>query len=178
MIDPARLVRPQDPFRQAFPDLGFRQVYSFHTGGEPVLLTDPTYLADVYNSTEEAASYLRAHGVIVMDLGGDVTSPVWYAHPYVLLPISVHLADDDLEPPAGATVLAQEVGTDSGSFIFLPLTADLPPALAADVRKVLADGNGAALPLPAGRWAVYYEQWDAPQEWPAAFRRNVVLRQE
>jgi len=176
MVDPTRVIRPRDKFRESFPGLDFRDVFSFHTAGESVLITDPIYLADVYNSRGEIASLLRAHGVFVMDFGGDLVSPVWWSHPYVMLPTSMHLSDEDFEPPRGVTVLADEVGTDSGSFIFLPLTKDLPPVLRLKVESVLAENNGALLQLPAGNWHVLYEQWDAPEPRLDSHYRNIVLR--
>jgi hypothetical protein len=177
MVNSNRLVKPQDKFREGFPELGFREMYSFNTSGEPILITDPIYLADVYNSKDEIASFLRTYGVFIMDFGGDVSSPVWWQHPFVLLPISMHLSDEDLEPPEGVTVLA-EVGTDSGSFVFLPFTKDLPSALKMQVDKVLAKNNGALLELPAGNWSVFYEQWDAPEERLNSLYRNIVLKWE
>ncbi len=178
MVDLNRLIKPQDKFREAFPGLGFREAYSFYTSGEPVLITDPIYLADVYNSKDAVASFLRAHGVFVMGFGGDVSSPVWWQNPFVLLPISMHLSSKDLVPPEGATILTNEVGTDSGSFIFLPLTEDLPWALKVQIDKVLAQNNGALLELPAGKWDVFYEQWDAPEERLRSLYRNIVLKWE
>jgi hypothetical protein len=56
MIDPGRLVDPQDNFRSTFPRVDFRDVYELATAGEQLLVTDPTYLADVYNSTDEATA--------------------------------------------------------------------------------------------------------------------------
>jgi hypothetical protein len=135
MVDPSRLVKPKDKFRVAFPDLNFREVYCFCTSGEPVLMADPTYLADVYNSEDEIASFLRGHGVFLMDFGGDVSGPVWWQHPYILVPISLHLSEKDLQLPEGVALLADQVGTDSGSFMFLPLTRYLPPPLRCRVRR-------------------------------------------
>jgi hypothetical protein len=178
IVDPNRLIKPKDRFREGFPELDFREVYSFHTSGQPVLITDPIYLADVYNSKDEIASFLRAHGVFIMDFGGDVSGPVWWQHPFVLLPISMHSSDEDLEPPEGVTVLADEVGTDSGSFVFLPFTEDMPRALKAEVDEVLVKRNGALLELPVGNWSVLYEQWDAPEERLNSLYRNIVLRWE
>jgi hypothetical protein len=178
IVNPNRLTKPEDKFHKAFPEFNFREVYSFQTSGEPVLLTDPTYLADVYNSGDEIASFLRAHGIFVIDFGGDVSSPVWWQPPFVLLPISMHISDRDLEPPEEVTVLAEEVGTDSGSFVFLPLTEELPWALKARVDKVLAENNGALLELPAGKWGVFYEQQDAPEERLKSLYRNIVLKWE
>lgn len=180
MVDPERLIEPRALFRQAFPGLGFREVYSFRTSGNPVLVTDPIYLADVYNSKDEIASFVRDSGVIIMDFGGDVSCPVWWQHPYALLPISLHLPEDDVVPPQGATVLADAdtAGCDSGSFVFLPITEDLPPALRAEVEGVVARRSGALLELPPGRWRVFYEQWDPPQPGAKGLYRNIVLRWE
>jgi len=169
------LIDPTDDFRGAFPDLDFRDVYRLTTTGEPVLITDPTYLADVYNSTDEAASLLRAKGVFLMQFGGDVSCPVWWQPPDLLLPLSNSLPDDAVAP-AGAEVIAEEVHTDSGSFIFLPLTDELPPELQEGVAEILRGGNGAALSLPAGEWRFYYEQFPAPGENLVGLYRNVVAR--
>ncbi len=177
VVDPNRLIKPQDRFREGFPELGFREVYSFRTSGESILITDPIYLADVYNSKDAISAFLRANGVFVMDFGGDVSGPVWWQPPFVLLPISMHLSED-LEPPEGVTILADEVGTDSGSFVFLPLTKDIPSELKAQVDEVLSKNNGAALALPAGKWSVFYEQWSPPEERLNSLYRNIVLRWE
>lgn len=163
IVDRKRLIKPQDKFRESFLELGFRDAFSFHTSGQPILVTDPIYLADVYNSKDETASFLRANGVFVMDFGGDVHGPVWWQPPFALIPISMHLSDKGLEPPEGVRVLAEEVGTDSGSFVFLPFAKDFPSALKAKVDQVLAENNGALLELPTGNWSVWYEQWDAPE---------------
>jgi hypothetical protein len=180
MIKPECLIRPEDQFREGFPTLGFREEYSFRTSGEPVLVTDPTYLADVYNSHDEEACYLRAHGVFVMDFGGDTSCPVWYKDPYLMLPISMPLTDDarPLQLPTGARVLADEVGTDSGSFIFLPLVSDLPSKLQAEVNAVLTRRTGATLALPAGHWTLFYQQWDPTKGYPASLYRDIVLKRE
>ncbi|MCP4528020.1 MAG: hypothetical protein GY833_19200 [Aestuariibacter sp.] len=178
MADTNRLIKPRDKFCESFPDLNFQETYNLHTSGEPVLIADPIYLADVYNSKDKVASFLRAHGVFIMDFGGDVSSPVWWQHPFVLLPISMHLSDKDLKPPEGITVLVDEVGTDSGSFVFLSLAKDLPIDVNVKVNKVLAENNGALLELPAGNWDVFYEQWDAPEQRLDSLYRNIVLRWE
>ncbi len=175
IVDPNRLIRPECTLCRDFPGLGFRDVFSFETSGEPVLLTDPTYLADVYNSRDEVASFLRAHGVFVADFGGDTGGPVWWQPPFVSFRIATSSSDQYPEPPEGVIALAEEVGTDSGSFVFLPLTDDLPPDLRAEVDRVLAENNGVLLPLPAGRWSVFYEQLDGT---PESWYRNIVLKWE
>lgn len=81
MIDPRRLIRSTDKFHAAFPGLNFPETFAFQTRGEPVLVTDPTYLADVYNSPVEPALSLREHGCFLMDFGGDTSCPVWWKPP-------------------------------------------------------------------------------------------------
>ena len=80
MIQRTRLIKPPERFQGQFsdaPEIDFRDIYQFQTSGEPILVTDPTYLADVYNSKDPDASFLRAHGVFLMDFGGDTGGPVW-----------------------------------------------------------------------------------------------------
>lgn len=177
MVESERLIHPPDDFRSAFPEFEFRDVYTLTTSGEQVLITDPTYLADVYNSVDEATSFLRARGVFLMQFGGDVSCPVWWQPPYILLPISNSMPDDE-EVPEGVKVLAEDVHTDSGSFIFLPLTDELLPELKESVDEVLREGNGVALNPPAGRWNFYYEQFPAPSENLIGMYRNIVARHE
>ena len=173
MIDPGRLIHPPDDFRSAFPELDFRDVYELTTAGEPLLIADPTYLADVYNSADEAASFLRARGVFLMDFGGDVRCPVWWQPPYMILPTSNSVSDDEAAP-SGVVVLAEDVHTDSGSFVFLPLTDEMPPELKESLVEILRDNNGVVLNLPSGLWRFYYEQFPAPGENLAGLYRNVV----
>jgi hypothetical protein len=141
-----------------------------------VLLVDPCYIADVYNSTDEAASYVREHGLFLMDFGGDLSVPVWWKPPFLVMPISAYWSDGDLKPPPGTTVLAGEIGCDSGSFVFLPHAATFPHALRRKVKEALEAHNAVALPLPAGQWTAYYEQFDAPQDNMRGFYRNIVLK--
>lgn len=169
MVERFRLIKPEFNLRVRFPALDFSDRGTFQTGGEAVLVTDPTYLADVYNSQEDTASFVRQHGVIVWDFGGDTSGPVWWQPPF----LKIAFAIDHGEPPPSATVLADEVGCDSGSLVFLPLTKALPSRLRAHVDRVLVANSGVALPLPAGTWTVRYEQHDS-EEWDAEHFRDIV----
>jgi hypothetical protein len=82
VVETRRLIKPADDFRDAFPGLNFRNRRSLATTGEKVLLVDPIYIADVYNSTDEIASFLRDRGLFLMDFGGDTAVPVWWEEPY------------------------------------------------------------------------------------------------
>ena len=173
MVDTQRLVEPGDDFVAAFPGLNFRNRRSVVTAGEKVLLVDPTYIADVYNSMDEVATYLRDHGLFLMDFGGDSSAPVWWKPPFLLIPISMH--NQDLNAASGAEVLTEEIGCDSGSFVFLPLSADMPRTVQSKVEEVLGESSGVALRLPAGHWSAFYEQFEAPQASMVSLYRNVVL---
>jgi hypothetical protein len=175
-VHPKRLIRPDDEFRRGFPRLDFSEHYTFRTSGEPVLISDPTYVADVYNSKGKVADYLRANGVFIMNFGGDVAGPVWYRHPYLLLPISIQSADEQMEPPKGVSLLAEKVFTDSGSFVFLPLRNSLLPTLRRSIGKVIADKNAVIVLLPPNRWTVFYEQGPTPRDSYRTFHRNIVVR--
>jgi len=174
VVEIRRLIKLADDFSAAFPGLNFRNHRTLITAGENVLLVDPTYIADVYNSPDETAAYLREHGLFLMDFGGDTAVPVWWESPFVVMPISMHL--QNLNAPSGAKVLTEEIGCDSGSFVFLPLSADIPRSVRSKVKEVLGERNAVALRLAAGQWTAYYEQFDAPQANMVALYRNIVLK--
>jgi len=174
VVETQRLVEPSDDFVATFPGLNFRNRRSVVTAGEKLLLVDPTYIADVYNSTDEVASFLRDQGLFLMDFGGDTSVPVWWKPPFVLMPISMH--HENLDAPSGADVLTEEIGCDSGSFIFLPLSADMPRGVQSKVMEAVGKNNAVALRLPAGRWTAFYEQFEPPQANMVGLCRNVVLK--
>jgi len=169
------LTKPKDDFKSAFPGLGFRNLFSFRTAGERVLLVDPTYLADVYNAKDEIAAYVRVHGRFLMDFGGDTAAPVWWTPPFLVIPLSIHLSEQGVQAPKGTKILADEIGTDSGSFVFLPLARNLPGALRKSIKKLLVEQNAVELKLPAGKWTAYYEQFEARAKNMQPFYRNIVL---
>jgi hypothetical protein len=176
VIDRTRLQEPADDFAAAFPDLNFCNRWSFVTNGEPILLIDPIYLADVYNSHDELASYLRDRAIFLMDFGGDTGGPVWWMQPYLLLPISMHHTNDDLKAPAEAEVLCEKIVCDSGSFMFLPVSRDLPSTILTPIENCVEQENAALLRLPSGQWRAYYEQFNAPQSNMVSLYRNIVLQ--
>jgi hypothetical protein len=174
VVETQRLVEPGDDFVAAFPGLNFRNRRSVVTTGEKVLLVDPTYIADVYNSTDEVATFLRDQGLFLMDFGGDTSVPVWWKPPFLLMPISMH--HENFDAPSGAEVLAEEIGCDSGSFVFLPLSADMPRGVQSKVTEVLRENNAVPLRIPAGRWTAFYEQFEPPQANMVGLYRNIVLK--
>jgi hypothetical protein len=174
LADPDRFQPIEDP-RSDFPGLGFKGADSFDLDGEDLLITDPVFLADVYNPNDDSvAAYLRANGVIVYGFGGDDSCAAWWQDPFLVLPLSLNPLRDPTSA-VGAVRVADEVGCDSGSFMFLPIRGDQPPPLQSAILRVLSERNGARVQLPPGRYRVLYEQHDSPDGWPHTFARNVVV---
>ena len=178
MVLADRLVVPGENHNKAFPGLGFRDIFSLETAGEEILISDPVYLADVYNSRDPIAGYLRDNGVFLMGFGGDVGGPIWWNDPYVVMPLSQHYAEADLEPAADIVVLFEEIGCDSGSFMFLPMASQISEALRETIKEQAAKRNAALLSLPAGRWTAFYEQFSPEPGWPETSYRNIILKWE
>jgi hypothetical protein len=109
-----------------------------------------------------------------MDFGGDTAVPVWWKPPFLIMPISIH--HGNLDAPSGAKVLTEEIGCDSGSFVFLPLSSDIPRSVRSKFNDALGENNAVALRLPAGRWVAFYEQFESPQANMVRLYRNIVLK--
>lgn len=178
MIETEKLMHPEDDFVSAFPGLGFQNRFCVQTTGEPIVVCDPTYIADVYNSEDEVAASVRKNGAFLMDFGGDSSCPVFWKSPYVLFPLSMHLSDDERDAPLDAKVWAEVIGTDSGSFVFLPYSDALLPEVKVSILNLIEEGNAALLPAPPGTWTLMYEQFEPPQDNMIALYRNIVLRRE
>lgn len=90
------------------------------------------------------------------------------------MPISMHL--ENPTPSPGARVLTEQIGCDSGSFVFLPLSAKLTPSVRSEAKKALRGNGAVGLRLPAGRWTAYYEQFEPPEANMVGLYRNIVLK--
>jgi hypothetical protein len=168
---------PIPDVRAWYPGLGFSGRPLLVTQGEPVLVTDPISLADIYNTNDDpVAAHVRRAGVIVNDFGGDVSCAVWWKDPFLVLPTHI---DGSAAPPRGAIVLADEVGCDSASFVFLPIRSDMPPVLTAKVREVLNQRCGAMLNLPPGEYTFWLEQFEnTRQPNMDGVHRNIVAERK
>ena len=178
IADAARLT-PIPDLRKWYPELDFTGRADLVTTGDPIFVTDPIYLADIYNPNDDPnATYLRQRAVVVSDFGGDTSAPVWWKPPFLVVPTSQH---DQPYMPAGATELAEQVGCDSASFVFVVLNDDVPPGLRSKAEVVEREKNGARLKLPAGMYWFYLEQFTPKEEhkqWPAWYRNVVAQRTE
>lgn len=170
---------PLPDTREMFPDLGFVGLDVLTNVGCPLLVTDPTYLADVYNAGGGGiADYLRRNAVFILGFIGDASCPVWWQPPRLTLPVSTNGQADETRF-AGATELAGEVGCDSASFMFLCLNCDVPSDLRSRIDGVLSQKNGALVDVPPGQYRFMLEQFPPPPEhiqWPHWYRDIVALR--
>jgi len=174
MVERSRLISPPDDFLRAFPKLNFTNSFALVTEGEAVLVTDPTLLADVYNSRSRLASAVRSRGAFLMSFSGDFSAPIWWCRPYLVIPTRYRRSRTPRPIPRRATVVGQ-VFTDSGSVVFLPLPPDLPSGIGRAVASVLAQHNGARLRFPPARWTLWYEQFKSPRpNWDHLYRDIVV----
>jgi hypothetical protein len=177
IADPSLFVTIDDPTKD-FPGLGFTGSDTLVLDGDDLLITDPTYLADVYNQNDDpVAAYVRANGVIMYNFGGDASCPVWWQDPFLVLPLSV-CPPHDPATAMGAIEVADEIGCDSGSFLFLPIRHSQPSSVESAIKRVLAERIGARVALPSGRYRIFYEQHAALEKWPVTFARNVVAHRQ
>ena len=147
---------------------------TFTLAKEFLLITDPIYLDQVINATNDpSTSYVRSHAVTVTNYAGQATCPVLWCNPHLLLPLSVSLREKFF-PPANAETLAEKISCQSGQLLFLPLGEDIPQSLHDQVEKVCTDQNGVKIRLEAGIYRVFYEQLEAPQGSQEELYRNIV----
>ena len=170
--------KPIQDLHQWSPDCGVSADDCFSLDNEPRLITDPRYLWQTFNPhNDTSSSYARTHGVIVTGFGSDASCPVFWCDPFLLLPLSSHL-EEEFPLPEEAGKLTDKVLGASGSFVFLPLRDDMPPSLQGQVNQVLDENKGVKVRLPAGSYRVFYEQFQAPENAPERFYRNLVAQRQ
>ena len=174
-MDVNRLVAPQFDLQATFPLFRWNTSRQVEVTQDGVLLVDPTYLADVYNDENAVAAYVRTKGTFIYDFGGDWSGPVWLTDSYIVMPTSAHYCSLP-SSPAGAMMLCDEIGCDSGSFVLLSALADLPPDIEHVVDACLKERNAAVLKVPPGTWELQFEQFEPPQANMVALYRNIVLK--
>lgn len=164
-----------ESIRQLLPEFSFGARHTFTLrSGQELLITDPSYIAEVYQSPDdEAAVYVRSRGVFVSQFGGDFSCPVWWIDPFLILPVAVS-SSAQRRAPKGATVMAKRILCDSGSYVFLPVTRRWPQHLRDATAKVVADGHGARVRIPPGRYRVVYDQLGESGTLTSANTRNIV----
>jgi hypothetical protein len=148
--------------------LGFQNRFDLDLSGEPLLICDPIYIADVFNDSDGPAAFLKAHGVFLADLGGNVSGPVQWRSSSLVLG-SVGGEDETFRDG----IVAHDVISDSGCVMFLPLGGDLPEELRAKIEDALRDETAVIVEVPSGHWSFFYEQHEGS---PPELFRNIVAR--
>lgn len=177
IVNQNNLIELDDNFCEIFSPLIFNEKHSFVISTEPILITDPINLADIFNSNDPIASYVRSYGVFAMNFGGDAESRVWYQYPNIFIPLSIQYWHEEHKGPVapqGVKVFPNRIYTDSGSFVFLPLYTSQPPELCNIAYDIVKNDWGVQLNLPSGRWTIYYEQCDVPDNNDCNLYRNIV----
>jgi len=168
MVTPDRLIPPDDEPATSF---------SFTTGGEPILVTDATYIADYFNESDPHSRFIRATGVVLSNFGGDTPCQLWWQPPHLIAVTSSHYGIDP-EPPTGVTVLSSNIAIDSGHLLFLPLGPSVPADLQPLIAEATAKFGASQIELPSGIWHFYYEQFPSPTPEDSQFYRNIVAIHE
>ena len=125
--------------------------FSLRTGGERLLVTDPTYIADYFDAGDAHTRFILEHGVVLSNFGGDLPCNIYWHEPYL-----VATFNSDPETDRGSR-LAEDVAIDSGRLLFLPLTESIPADLRLLIDEALEQFGAAAIPVPAGRWDFFYQ---------------------
>jgi hypothetical protein len=106
-------------------------------GKEGLLLTDPIYLADVFNDFESSeVAYLWQKGLMIASEGFG---------PIVRLGKDILFFNGLEELGAKPEVLSEGIGGDSGTVLVLPLAPDIQPAL----RRLIEQDKDKAVVYPA-----------------------------
>ncbi len=167
----SRLIAPDDNLAENSPGLGFRNETCVAVSSEYLYISDPTYIADIYNSNDSFSAYLKQNGVVLANFGGDTDGPIYYKDPYVLILIASQ-SENNLDA-GGVLNVFDDIGTDSGSFIVFAERDDIPADMRPVIGALQADSLLAKIKVANGNYCAFYEQWDGD---PAAFYRNIVLK--
>ena len=177
LADPNRF-RPIQNLHMWSPDCMVSVDDCFKLIDEFLLITDPIFLGDVINGTNDpAVGYVQARGVRVTNYGGQPSCPLLWCNPYLLLPLSLPV-EKKLLLPAGTETLAERISCHSRSLLFLPVGDDIPRALSDQVIKVCAEQNGARIKLADGTYRVFYEQLEPPKGSSKELYRNIVAQKQ
>ncbi|MBW1751924.1 MAG: hypothetical protein JRJ46_02210 [Deltaproteobacteria bacterium] len=145
---------------------------------EFLLIIDLTHIGDLLNSyNSPSASYVRTHGVIVAGHRRDVTCPVLWSDPFLLLALSSHL-DEKIMDCADIGEVVGNISCPAGSFLFLPVHKDIPKPLNSLMDEALTKETGVKIKLPKGTYRVFYEQFEVPEGIKKEHYQNIVVQRQ
>lgn len=152
-----------------------------------LLITDPNYLADIFNGDGQKEKYLKRHGILLMDFGGDVSGPVFRT---VDGGLKIYLLFDRVDSHGNPVFREEEktelqkyeldssnLGCDSGSYIFLDYSFLFRLLFSKELAENARSQNDLFIvDMPNGVYNVGYEQWETDENDPYEYmRRNLVV---
>jgi len=151
LVDPDRFRPIGDP-RTDFPGLGFTGADSFALDGDGLLITDPIFLADVYNANDDpVAAYLRANGIT-----RQTTPPHTPEH-------------NGVAERANPGIALAQIG-------FQPLAVGKTGIAADEAAVALADREYTPDVEVMGDYDGFWQGTDRPLQWQVGARVNVPIR--
>ena len=177
LADPKRFKTIQD-LTQLRPDCGASIDDIFVVDHQLLMIVDLSRIGGIMNPyNSPSADYIRTHAVIVGSYNRDVTCPVFWNAPFLLLPMSYHL----IENLMAYNDIGKIVGTvscPSGALLLLPVRMDTPTPLADRLDEALAKEAGPRIKLPNGTYRVFYEQFDVPKGAKKELYQNIVVQKQ
>jgi hypothetical protein len=177
LTNPKRFKTIQDLTRMR-PDCGASIDDNFVIDNELLLIADLTHMGSIMNPyNNPSASYVRTNGVIVGSYNRDVTCPLLWNDPFMLLPLSHHLKEN-FKVYAGIGKVVGSVSCPSGSFLLLPIREDIPTSLGSMMDEAIVKETGVKIKLPNGTYRVFYEQFEVPEGSKKEFYQNIAVQRQ
>jgi hypothetical protein len=177
LADPKRFKTIQDLTRLR-PDCGASIDDILVVDNGLLIIIDLSHLGNILNSYDNpSAAHVRTHGVVVGNEAHPGCRPIFWRDPFLLLPLSSHL-NENLTGYAGLGTVVGEISHSSGSLLFIPVRKDMPALLGDLMSDALAKEPGMRIMMPDGTYRVFYEQFEAPDEFDKERYRNIVVMKQ
>jgi hypothetical protein len=145
---------------------------------ELLLIVDLVHIGSILNPyNSPSASYVRTHGVVVGSYRRDVACPVFWRHPFLLLPLSCHLNENLTAYKEIGKVLGR-VSCSSGTFLLVPIRKEMPESLSRLMSEALAKEAGIQIKIPNGTYRVFYEQFKVPEGAKKELYQNIAVQKQ
>ena len=177
LVDPKRFKTIQDLTKMR-PDCGASIDDIFVIDNEFLLIVDLAHIGSILNPyNSPSASYVRAHGVIVVSYTRPESCPVLWSDPFLLLPLSCHLREKLKTYEAVGKILGR-VSCSSGTFLIVPIRKDMPESLGSLMNEALAKKTGVQIKIPNGTYRVFYEQFEVPEGAKKVLYQNIAIQKQ
>jgi hypothetical protein len=177
LANPKRFKTIQDLTKMR-PDCGASIDDFFVIDNELLLIVDLVHIGSILNPyNSPSASYVRTHGVVVGSYRRDVACPVFWRHPFLLLPLSCHLNENLTAYKEIGKVLGR-VSCSSGTFLLVPIRKEMPESLSRLMSEALAKEAGIQIKIPNGTYRVFYEQFKVPEGAKKELYQNIAVQKQ